>query len=261
MRVESLNKNNNSYNGGDMNGDGNPANDFYPLYVDENGDPQVSGGAGFAYTVPNDLYTVTNVVPDNVWNGTGYDVADTITSTIPGGGSGFEFELTAIQFLSSANIVNEDSETEEPVAGEGYVTGEQLSPGFELRSNDTLAGIGTTVTYNVQVRPKSGGGGNAFWIDLGSGYVEAPALDLNIAWVYRQNFTMGIGYRAGEAIVAQIKFKVFDALTIGYAFDFPLNKIYGNYSHEIMLGFRQCPGGGIGEGGGMKSHTCPAYAL
>lgn len=88
-----------------------------------------------------------------------------------------------------------------------------------------------------------------------------PALDLNIAWVYRQNFTMGIGYRAGEAIVAQIKFRVFDALTIGYAFDFPLNKIYGNYSHEIMLGFRQCPGGGIGEGGGMKSHTCPAYAM
>lgn len=38
MRVESLNKNNNTLNGGDMNGDGNPANDFYPLYVDENGD-------------------------------------------------------------------------------------------------------------------------------------------------------------------------------------------------------------------------------
>lgn len=89
-----------------------------------------------------------------------------------------------------------------------------------------------------------------------------PALDMNIAWVFKQNFTMGIGYRAGEALVAQIKFRLFNSLTIGYSFDFPLNKIYGNYSHEIMLGFRNCPSGGvIGEGNGMKPHTCPAYAL
>lgn len=91
--------------------------------------------------------------------------------------------------------------------------------------------------------------------------IGPPALDLNMAWVYRQNFTMGIGYRVGEAVVAQIKFKLFDTITIGYAFDFPLNKIYGNYGHEIMFGFRQCTGGGIGEGSGIKSHTCPAYAL
>ena len=73
------------------------------------------------------------------------------------------------------------------MTGEGYVAGEQLSPGFELRSDDTLAGIGTTVTYNVQVRPKSGGGGNAYWIDLndGNGYVEAPALDLNKDTLYK----------------------------------------------------------------------------
>jgi len=38
MRVESLNSVNNSFNGGDQNGDGNDANDYYPLYVDENGD-------------------------------------------------------------------------------------------------------------------------------------------------------------------------------------------------------------------------------
>lgn len=188
--VTITNNGNNSYTAGDT----LTINTSDLTYVDENGDPQTSGGAGFAYTVPNDLYTVTTVVPDNVWNGTGYDVADTITSTIAGGGSGFEFEFTAIQFLSSANIVNEDSETEDPVAGEGYVTGEQLSPGFELRSNDTLAGIGATVTYNVQVRPKSGGGGNAFWIDLGSGYVEAPALDLQKDTLYRFVFAPDATY-------------------------------------------------------------------
>ena len=86
-----------------------------------------------------------------------------------------------------------------------------------------------------------------------------PAIDLNLAWTYQQNFTFGIGYRVGEAIIAQIRFKLFDVLTIAYAFDFPLNKIYGNYGHEIMFGFSQCGGGGIGEGSGIKPHVCPAY--
>jgi len=188
--VSITNNGDNSYTAGDS----LTINTADLTYVDEEGNPQTSGGAGFAYTVPNDLYTVTTVVPDNVWNGVNYDVADTITSTIPGGGSGFEFEFTAIQFLSSANIVNENSETEDPVTGEGYVVGEQLSPGFELRSDDTLAGIGTTVTYSVQVRPKSGGGGNAYWIDLGSGYVEAPALDLEKNTLYKFIFAPNATY-------------------------------------------------------------------
>lgn len=38
LRIESLNTTNNSYNGGDANGDGDQTNDTYPLYVDENGD-------------------------------------------------------------------------------------------------------------------------------------------------------------------------------------------------------------------------------
>ena len=38
LRVESLNSINNIYNGGDVNGDNNMANDTFPLYVDENGD-------------------------------------------------------------------------------------------------------------------------------------------------------------------------------------------------------------------------------
>ena len=164
-------------------------------YVDEDGNELTSGGAGASYTVPSDLYTVTNVTPPLTWSGVGYDVGDTVTATVPGGGSGFEFEFSAIQFLSSANIVDEGLET--AVTGEGYVAGEQLSPGFELRSDDTLAGIGTTVTYNVQVRPKSGGGGNAYWIDLGSGYVEAPALDLNKDTLYKFVFAPDSTYTEG----------------------------------------------------------------
>lgn len=38
LRVESLNSTNNFFNGGDANGDTDPTNDTYPLYVDENGD-------------------------------------------------------------------------------------------------------------------------------------------------------------------------------------------------------------------------------
>ncbi len=38
LRVESLNHANNSYNGGDIDNDGNLSNNTFPLYVDENGD-------------------------------------------------------------------------------------------------------------------------------------------------------------------------------------------------------------------------------
>lgn len=86
-----------------------------------------------------------------------------------------------------------------------------------------------------------------------------PAVDLNMAWIYQQNFTMGLGYRLGESVIANIKFKLFSSLTLTYAFDFPLNKIYGNYGHEIMLGFSQCGGDGAGSGGGIKQKECAAY--
>ena len=47
-------------------------------------------------------------------------------------------------------------------------------------------------------------------------------------------------------------------MEIGYAFDFPLNKIYGNYGHEIMISFSKCGGDGTGGGGGKKKE-CAAY--
>lgn len=86
-----------------------------------------------------------------------------------------------------------------------------------------------------------------------------PSLDLNVAWVYEQNLTFGIGYRVGEAIIAQLKMKLFKSITVTYAFDFPLNGIFGNYSHEVMLGFSQCGGEGVGQGSAIQQHTCPAY--
>ena len=85
-----------------------------------------------------------------------------------------------------------------------------------------------------------------------------PGLDVNLAWLYKQKITFGLGYRVGESAIAQLKFNL-GAIKIGYAFDFPLNKIYGNYGHEIMIGFNKCSSGGVGDGGGMKPHVCPAY--
>jgi len=85
-----------------------------------------------------------------------------------------------------------------------------------------------------------------------------PALDLNVAWVYQQKATFGVGYRVGESAVAQVKFNL-GPIKIGYAFDYPLNNIMGNYGHEIMVSLSQCGGGDVGNGGGMRPHVCPAY--
>jgi type IX secretion system PorP/SprF family membrane protein len=86
-----------------------------------------------------------------------------------------------------------------------------------------------------------------------------PALDLNMHWDYQNNIGFGLGYRVGEAINAQLKLRILESVAIGYAFDFPLNKIYGNYTHEFMISFSRCGGGGIGDGGSNKQHACPAY--
>lgn len=86
-----------------------------------------------------------------------------------------------------------------------------------------------------------------------------PALDLNLAWIYRQNVSFGLGYRVGESVMANVKFKMFETIAIGYAFDFPLNKLYGNYGHEIMMSFSSCGDDGAGGGGGVKRKDCAAY--
>ena len=86
-----------------------------------------------------------------------------------------------------------------------------------------------------------------------------PALDLNLAWIYQEKISFGLGYRVGESVIANVKYRMFNALAIGYAFDFPLNKIYGNYGHEVMLSFSPCGlKGGNAAGGGDKKE-CAAY--
>jgi type IX secretion system PorP/SprF family membrane protein len=85
-----------------------------------------------------------------------------------------------------------------------------------------------------------------------------PAIDLNMAWVYYGALTFGLGYRVGESAIAQVKLQL-GKIGIGYAFDYPLNRLRGNYGHEIMISFSRCAGSGVGEGGPGKDYDCPAY--
>ncbi len=105
------------------------------------------------------------------------------------------------------------------------------------------------------------------WIVFKSFFVKfgrlAPiAGDVNISWEYRKNFTFGLGYRVGEAASANIMFRLLGNMKIGYAFDFPLNKIRiaSSYSHEIMIKFSKCPDdiGGAPKGKIDKA-ACPTF--
>lgn len=98
-------------------------------------------------------------------------------------------------------------------------------------------------------------------------FLTPPAIDLNIFWEHR-NFTIGLGYRIGESVIALIKFKLFNSVTMAYAFDFPLNKMINipTNSHEIMLNYSKCLGSGVGGAGGSGNRgqipgygICPAY--
>jgi type IX secretion system PorP/SprF family membrane protein len=105
------------------------------------------------------------------------------------------------------------------------------------------------------------------WIIKKSVFVKFARLapfvaDANISWEYRGNFTFGLGYRWGEAAMANIMFKLFGNMKIGYAFDFPLNKIKNtySYSHEIMIRFSKCPDDmGGSPRGKVNKVACPAF--
>lgn len=86
-----------------------------------------------------------------------------------------------------------------------------------------------------------------------------PAFDANLNWDYQNNIGFGLGYRVGEAVNATIKLRILAPVSIGYSFDYPLNKLRGNYTHEFMISFSRCPDDGVGGGGSNKQHYCPAY--
>ncbi len=86
--------------------------------------------------------------------------------------------------------------------------------------------------------------------------ITPPMFHANVQWEYSDKFILGLGYRAGEAVVGMVKFKLADFITIGYAVDFPLNaKRIGIFEgHEGIIGLSRC-----GYSEPLPKLDCPAY--
>jgi hypothetical protein len=69
---------------------------------------------------------------------------------------------------------------------------------------------------------------------------------------------MGLGYRTGSALVGLMNVKLFDSMTVGYAYDLGVNafNVAARGSHEIVLSLTACDKNDpyIGPNG-----RCPAY--
>lgn len=72
---------------------------------------------------------------------------------------------------------------------------------------------------------------------------KAPA-DFHLSALFDLNnkFAIGVGLRRTDAITAQIRFKLFNFISIGYSFDYIISKLNKNiwYTHELTSGFNSC---------------------
>ncbi|MEY3010904.1 MAG: hypothetical protein RLZZ314_1546 [Bacteroidota bacterium] len=84
------------------------------------------------------------------------------------------------------------------------------------------------------------------------------SLDIQGMFTLENKVSMGLGYRTGSALVAVASFKVWDAMTLGYAYDFGVSSLHvaSRNSHEIVLSLTACDQKDpyIGPGG-----RCAAY--
>jgi type IX secretion system PorP/SprF family membrane protein len=67
-------------------------------------------------------------------------------------------------------------------------------------------------------------------------------IDVNLMYDYMKKYMAGVAYRTDYGIITQLGIKLFDQLTVGYAYDFNTNKSWKGSSlvgqtHEIILGF------------------------
>ena len=61
-----------------------------------------------------------------------------------------------------------------------------------------------------------------------------PGLDLNMAWVYRQKTTFGLGYRVGESVIAQLKFKLGSLMLVGIIIQATGIALYHNSLMQVI---------------------------
>lgn len=64
-----------------------------------------------------------------------------------------------------------------------------------------------------------------------------PQLEFACAAQFREQFSLGLGYRSGDAITLVSKFNINQQLSVGYAYDATVSKLRGSTggSHEILI--------------------------
>jgi type IX secretion system PorP/SprF family membrane protein len=84
------------------------------------------------------------------------------------------------------------------------------------------------------------------------------SIDFQGTFSLDNRISMGLGYRTGSALVGLMNVKLFDSMTVGYAYDLGVNalNVAARGSHEIVLSLTACDKNDpyIGPNG-----RCPAY--
>lgn len=62
-------------------------------------------------------------------------------------------------------------------------------------------------------------------------------VDLYANFIYKEKYTLGIGYRTGDALTFVAKVHITDAIRVSYSYDFRISQVatYSNAAHEFML--------------------------
>jgi type IX secretion system PorP/SprF family membrane protein len=89
-------------------------------------------------------------------------------------------------------------------------------------------------------------------------WTKATPIDFHLSALMDldNKFSFGIGLRRTDAITAQVRFKFFNWISLGYSFDFVISKLAGNmwYTHEITGGFNSCS-----NYGNNSTTDCPSF--
>ena len=62
-------------------------------------------------------------------------------------------------------------------------------------------------------------------------------LDLYTNFIYKERFTLGVGYRTGDALTFAAKIHITDAIRVSYSYDYRISQVatYSNGAHEFMI--------------------------
>jgi type IX secretion system PorP/SprF family membrane protein len=62
-------------------------------------------------------------------------------------------------------------------------------------------------------------------------------LDIYANFIYQEKYTLGVGYRTGDALTFAAKVNITDAIRVSYSYDFRISQVatYSNAAHEFMV--------------------------